>query len=378
LAPYRDWLHFHWASGCLKQIDPRSIAIENRVLARYSILQSPQWARLMERLGISSWRGFELHPATAHRLAAQFSQQVSSIYLSPLSEGDARRCLTLANLIGAPFVLHLWDVLEGDLTRGALRELIDRAESVFCVSEPMQRDIAAFRADTALLLFSRDPSPCQASPRQHGPLKVVVHGNISSYADGLDVLDEAIALVERQGLPVKVYFPGSPKILRLSKTTIKPRVKVRGFFATQDDLDRELSHAHVAFLPGPRQPPQSDLRSRYSIPSRTQDYLAVGIPIVGTVHQASATGSFLRSLGLEGTTTCSSAGEVARYLIQLATPDNWATESARSRAAFALLQSQEAPAVTLQRAMARIGSSSPLLNQPSLAQFRPLAVQKIG
>jgi hypothetical protein len=96
------------------------------------------------------------------------------------------------------------------------------------------------------------------------------------------------------------------------------------------------------------------------------------------VHQASATGSFLRSLGLEGTTTCSSAGEVARYLIQLATPDNWATESARSRAAFALLQSQEAPAVTLQRAMARIGSSSPLLNQPSLAQFRPLAVQKIG
>ena len=38
-----------------------------------------------------------------------------------------------------------------------------------------------------------------------------MHGNISSYAEGLDDLDEAIALLERRGLKVEVSFLGSPK-----------------------------------------------------------------------------------------------------------------------------------------------------------------------
>ena len=378
LRAHPDWLHFHWSSGTLKELDSRSVMLENRLIGRYSFLQSPRSVRLEERLGIGSWTGYQLRSKVADRLVAKYRHRVSSVYLAPLSEGDARRCLNLAHLIGAPFVLHLWDVLEGDVQQGALRELIERAETVFCVSKPLLHDVAAMREDAALLLFSRDASLFQATPWQQGPFKVVVHGNISSYADGLDVLHEAIALLEKQGLPVEVYFPGSPKILRQSRTTLKSRIKLRGFFATQEALDRELSKAHVAFLPGPRQDPRDDLRSRYSIPSRIMDYLATGLPIVGTIHSASATGTFLESLSLDGATTCTSAAELAGFLKRLTTSGDWATESARSRHGFCLLQNQEAPATTLQRAMARIRTRPLVSTNASPARFLPLAVQKNG
>jgi Glycosyl transferases group 1 len=354
LSPYNDWLHFHWWSSSLKPLDPRSVLFENAVLSRYSFLHNPKLVRLSEKLGVSSWSGRELRPWLGRRLAARYRDRVSSTYVAPLSEGDAQRCLELIKLVGAPFVLHLWDVLEGDVTTGALRELVDRAESVFCVSQPLLNDVSALRSDAELLSFSRDPSVATATPRLQGPLKVVMHGNISSYAEGLDDLDEAIPLLEAKGLKVQVSYLGTPKILRLSHTTLKKRVKVLGFFPTQQDVDIELSRAHVGFLPGPKLDPGRDLRSRYSIPSRILDYMAVHLPIVGTVHKASATGGFVRELGLDAATTCRGPKEVADWLLQLAHPDIWAEQSNRSRQAFDLVQSQESPAQTLKRTLEKI------------------------
>ena len=213
--------------------------------------------RVCEWLRISSWSGSDLRPGLAERLVTEYRERVSSAYVAPLSEADARRCLKLAGLIGAPYVLHLWDVLHGDVSRGALRELVDRADSVFCVSQPLLDDVSLIRSDAELLSFSRDASVVTASSRDRGPLKVVMHGNVGSYTEGLDDLDRAIALLERKGLKVEVSFLGSPRILRRATTTIKDRVNVGGFLPTQQDLDRELSRAHVAFLPGPKKDPRT-------------------------------------------------------------------------------------------------------------------------
>jgi Glycosyl transferases group 1 len=355
IDPHPDWLHFHWWSNSLKQMDARSVLFENTVLSRYSFLHHPTLSRLFERVGVSSWVGSDLRPALAKRLTEQYQQRVSSTYVAPLSESDATRCLELTNLVGAPFVLHLWDVLNGDVAKGALRELIDRAERVFCVSEPLLHDVSLIRGDAELLTFSRDPSAETAIAPGQGPLRIVMHGNISSYAEGLDDLDQAITLLEPNGLRVEVSFLGSPKILRQTQTTIKKRVTVRGFFPTQQDLDRELGQAHVAFLPGPKLDPKFDLRSRYSIPSRVLDYMALGLPIVGTVHKSSATGGFVRKLGLDHAATCSGPEEIADCLMSLAHPAKWAEQSARSRDAFAYLERQEAPAQKLKRTMEKIG-----------------------
>jgi hypothetical protein len=354
LGPHQDWLHFHWWTSSFQRPDPRSVLFENTVLSRYPFLHRPKTLRFFEMMGISSWSGSDLRPSLAKRLIAPYRDRVSSAYVAPLGEDDATRCLELTNLVGVPFVLHLWDVLDGDVASGALRELVDRAERVFCVSQPLLDDVLKIRADADLLSFSRDASQATAKPREQGPIKVVIHGNVCSYAQGLNDLDQAIDLLERRGLPVEVSFLGSPKILRLAKTTIKKRVKVRGFLPTQRALDKELSSAHVGFLPGPKLDPGSDLRSRYSIPSRILDFMAVDLPIVGVVHEASATGGFVRKLGLHPAATCSGPEEVADWLLRLSSPDSWAEQSARSRAAFDLLQSQESPAQKLKRTLDKI------------------------
>ena len=354
LGPHQDWLHFHWWSSSFQRPDPRSVLFENTVLSRFSVLHRPKASRFFETLGLSSWTGSDLRPTFAKRLAADYRGRVSSAYVAPLGEIDAARCLELTNLVGVPFVLHLWDVLEGDVATGALRQLVDRAERVFCVSQPLLDDVLKIRGDADLLSFSRDPSQATAKPREQGPIKVVMHGNVCSYAEGLNDLDKAIDLLERVGVQVEVSFLGSPKILRLADTTIKKRVKVRGFMPTQRELDHELSSAHVGFLPGPKLDPGFDLRSRYSIPSRILDYMAVDLPIVGVVHEASATGGFVRKLGLQPAATCSGPEEVADWLLRLSRPDLWAEQSARSRDAFDLLQRQESPAQKLKRTMDKI------------------------
>lgn len=354
IGPHEDWLHFHWWSNSLRQLDSRSILFENTILSRYSFLHGARAARVFERLGIGSWVGSDLRPQQVKRLTTEYGERVSSAYIAPLDEWDATRCLKLAKLIKVPFVLHLWDVLDGDVRTGALRELIDRAERVFCVSDPLVHDVAAIRGDAELLSFSRDSSPLKAVARQEGPLKVVMHGNISSYAEGLDDLDQALTLLDARGVKVEVAFLGSPKILRQANTTIKKRVQAYGFFPTQQDLDRELARGHVAFLPGPKLDPKIDMRSRYSIPSRILDYMALGLPIVGTVHKASATGGFVRKLGLENAATCSGPEEIADWLERLAHPGMWSEQSQRSRDAFQLLEHQESPADKLKRTLEKI------------------------
>ena len=353
MGPHEDWLHFHWWSNSLRQLDRRSILFENMILSRFSFLHDPRLMRMCERMGIGSWIGSDLRPEYAKRLTTEYQDRVSSTYLAPLDEADATRCLKLANLVGAPFVLHLWDVLDGDVHTGALRELIDRAERVFCVSDPLVRDVSSIRSDVELLSFSRDASPVYAAGPGKGPLKIVMHGNISSYAEGLDDLDQALELVRSAGMDVDVKFLGSPKILRQANTTLKG-VQACGFFPTQQDLDRELANAHVAFLPGPKLDPEVDMRSRYSIPSRVLDYMAVGLPIVGSVHKASATGGFVRKLGLENAATCSGPAEIAEWLLRLSQPEQWEEQALRSRQAFQSLEHQESPADKLKRSLDKI------------------------
>ena len=351
MGPHRDWLHFHWWSSSLRKQDPRSILFENALLSRYSFLHNPALVSVCERLGLSSWSGDDLRPSHSKRLIAEYRDRVSSAYLAPLDESDAGRCLELVKLVGAPFVLHLWDVLEGDIARGALRELVDRADSVFCVSQPLLNDVSLIRSDAELLSFSRDASPFAAKARDEGPLKIVMHGNISAYTEGLEDLEEAVALLEATGLKVEVIYIGSPKILRQTNGAIRKRVTAVGFLPSQAEVDRALSLAHVAFLPGPKLDPQHDLRSRYSIPSRLLDYLAIGLPVVGTVHKASATRIFLHELGLDSATTCSTGKEVADLLLRLSGRDAWQEQSDKSRHAFNLLQHREPPAQRLKRAL---------------------------
>jgi hypothetical protein len=346
LAPHKDWLHFHWWSSSLKQLDPRSILLENRLLSRYSFLHNVTVMRCCERLGLGAWTGGDLRPEWA-ALVSTLRDRVSCAYLAPLDEADGLRCLHLINLIGAPFVLHLWDVLEGDVRCGALGELVRRAQVVFCISQPLLDAVRSVRSNGELLSFTRGRSLYLAEPPTGSRLRVVMHGNIESYTDGLNDLDVAVDLLKARGITVEVSFVGSPQILRRCKTSLKKRVQVCGFQATMHDLDWQLSRAHVAFLPGPKLDPQQDQRSRYSVPSRILDYMALNLPIIGTVHPNSATGDLIRTLRLGVAGLCSGPAQIADWLLRLTEPGFWMEQSACSQDAFEYWQAKEPPALLL-------------------------------
>jgi hypothetical protein len=355
LQPHQDWFHFHWRSNDLRQLDRRSLRFENLILSRVSFLHNRRSVlRLCERAGIGCWVGSELREEHARRLTRDYAGRISKAYLAPLDEEDAQRCLALVNLLGVRFVLHLWDVLEGDVRTGALRSLIDRAENVFCVSDSLVRDVSQLRSEVDLLLFSRDPAVARATAPTGEALRIVLHGNICSYADGLDDLHIAINRLEAEGRTCEVWFAGLPKILRVSHTTIRNRVKLCGFSATLDELDAKLAAGHVAFLPGPKAGPAVDMRSRYSIPSRMLDYMAVGLPILGVLHKDSAGGAFMRELGLAETATCEGPEEVAYWLRKLGEPRAWSENSRKSLSAFDRLMRQQSPAEKLKSSLDRI------------------------
>jgi hypothetical protein len=358
LAPHSDWLHFHWWSNSFKQLDPRSILLENPLLSRYSFLHNLRFTRFCEWLGMSAWTDDRLRPEWAARVE-NFRGRVSCTYLAPLGEADAVRCLHLIKLIETPFVLHLWDVLEGDVRYGALGDLVRRAQAVFCISQPLLNAVRSVRSDGELLSFTRDRSLYQAEPPTGSRLRVVMHGNVESYVEGLDDLDMAINLLKGRGITIEVSFVGSPQILRRCKTGLKRRVKRRGFQATMHALDWELSNSHVAFLPGPKLDPQQDQRSRYSIPSRILDYMALHLPVVGTVHPDSATGDLIRRLGLGATGLCSGPAQIADCLLQLTQVEFWIKQSARSRNAFEYWQAKEPPPQLLKRKINQIAFTYP-------------------
>ncbi len=222
LGPHQDWLHFHWWTNSFQRQDPRSVLFENTVLSRYSFLHRPKPWKIIEKLGLSSWSGSDLRPSLAKRLADHYRGRVSSAYVAPLGEDDATRCLELTNLVGVPFVLHLWDVLDGDVATGALRELVNRAERVFCVSQPLMDDVLRIRGDAELLSFSRDAAQATAKPREQGPIKVVMHGNVCSYAEGLDDLDQAIDSAREQRARGRGFLSG-----RLPESCAWPRPRSR-------------------------------------------------------------------------------------------------------------------------------------------------------
>jgi hypothetical protein len=314
--------------------------------------------RFCEWLGMSAWIDNGLRPNWAVRVES-LRGRVSCIYLAPLDEADAVRCAHLVNLVRAPFVLHLWDVLEGDVRFGAMGELVRRAQLVFCISQPLLNAVRTVRNGGELLSFTRECSLYHADPPTGSRLRVVMHGNVQSYVEGLNDLDAAINLLKRRGVTIEVSFVGSPQIPRRCRTGLKSKVRIRGFQATMQDLDRELSQAHVAFLPGPKRDPQQDQRSRYSIPSCIIDYLALNLPIVRTVHPDSATGDLIRTLGLDATGLCSGPAQVAASLLQLTRPELWIKQSARSREAFECWQAKEPPSQLLKRKINQIAFMYP-------------------
>jgi glycosyltransferase involved in cell wall biosynthesis len=345
LEEFPAWKHLFWDNAEFKKHDARSARIESALFCRFSILKyKPKSlpARILAGAGLSRWNGNELKPATRRWLRTTYKDDVSVVYVAPLSIRDSERMKAILTELEKPFVLHLWDLIDNNQAGSeAFRWLIERAAHVCCLCEAMVDYIAPLRPDAHILRFTRKPSLHQATPPEAGHLRIALIGFCLPYVDGLSILNEALRIVKERNRKVTLIYIGNKKRVRGWGIRMDDSVHVTGFTASDDERDRLLAQCHVGFLPGPLASPAMDTRSRFSIPSRVIDYMATGLPITGTVHPQSATSTYMEAFGLGGCLGVNSPELLADRLLALYDSSTWQRYSELSLCGFLATQQEK-------------------------------------
>jgi glycosyltransferase involved in cell wall biosynthesis len=338
LEEFPAWKHLFWDGMELKNLDARSARIESALFSRIGILKREPTtlpARVLADAGLSWWNGNDLKPATKRWLRTTYKDDVSVVYVAPLSIKESERMRAILTVLEKPFVLHFWDLLNRNMADSeAFRWLVEKAAHVACLCEEMVEYIAPLRQDAHILRLTRKPSLHMATPPGSGPLRIALIGFCLPYVDGLLVLNEALRIVKQRNHNVSLIYIGNKKRVKGWGIRMEDKVNVTGFTESDDERDRLLSQCHVGFLPGPLASPAIDARSKFSIPSRVIDYMATGLPIAGTVHPESATSTYLKIFGLDGCLGVNSPELLAERLIALHDSSTWQLYSDLSRRGF--------------------------------------------
>lgn len=356
MTPFPTRRHVYWATARSYPNSASRLRLENPVLARVGRLQRPKPAGLLRTIGIGWWRDGVLRPSRRGVLRS-LRREVSHLYVAPIDADDAERMRFLVEQLDRPYVLHLWDSLNGPVAADPnMCWLAEHAGGVVSLSAPLIEELEEIGVHSGTLLFTRQPSRVQAQqpPKAGEPVRIALLGVLDPYLDGVLALATAIQRLRDRGVDVDLVYIGSPKSVRRVNEHLTRSLEATGFLSAPE-RDACLASCHFGFLPGPMADPGSDMRSRYSIPSRALDFLAVGVPTVGTVHPASATGRFYEQLGLQDGMVCSDAEQVADAILRLMDADRWRDRQRRSTDAFADLAA-DPPTAQLERLMAQVAA----------------------
>lgn len=352
-------INLYWATPKFYFNSRTKVRLENALIARAGRLQGDQRiARLVRSLGFSWWRSNVLKDRRTPRVD-RLRNRITHVYMAPIDEQDAARMRLLARQLGRPFVLHLWDSFSGPLASDPnLLWLIRNAGQVLALSAPLLDDIRQVGVEAKTLLFTRSPTSERASaPRPEQPLRIALLGLLDPYADGVVMLVEALDILASRGIAADIVYIGSERAVEQVNLRLKRKLVPTGFLS-DDERDATLASCNLGFLPGPSADPASDMRSRYSIPSRSMDFFAVGLPVVGTTHPRSATARFYAALGFADLVTQSNAVSLADAIFSTAKSGQWHTCRTRVDAAWHRLQA-DSPAEQLRLTMAELAERAP-------------------
>lgn len=355
LEHFPEGRHLFWDHHELRITGPHSARVESALFSWFTLLKlnlasKRMWSHTtppagpagppaptlsLPKMKISWWQGNVLKPRFEARIRNRYGSKVSAVYTAPISVYACERMKSLLGAIGRPFVVHLWDITDREQhNSAAFLWLLQNAAHVFCLAEPMMDYIRPFRSDATILRFTRKPSAYRAMPTENGVLRIALLGNQKNYWDGLSVLSNAILRLGRLNIPVEVVHVGAKKKIRGGLPYLSTDVHMTGFLRSDKARDRALAKCHVGFLPGPLPPPGESNYSRFSIPSRILDFLAVGLPVLATVHSDSATAIYMRKIGIEQGIVGGSAEQLAEKLIALRNSHCWCADSGVSHNGF--------------------------------------------
>ena len=363
LEEFPDARHLFWEQDEFKFTEPHSTRAESALYSWFTLLKLKLASKRiwnhasqsttkdsqtvptlgLPKMGFSWWAGNSvLKPRFETRIVNRYAAKVSVIYAAPLSIHECERMKSILISLGKPFVVHLWDIKDKEqVNSAAFRWLLENAAHVFCLSEAMIDYLHPFRSDATVLRFMRKPSTHSGAPPENGVLRIALLGNQKNYWDGLSVLRDALSILRERKIPAEVVHVGAKNKMRGGLPYLSHKVQMTGFLRSDEDRDRALATCHIGFLSGPLLPPRECNFSRFSIPSRIVDYLAVGLPVVATIHSDSATAIYMRKHGLKEAIVGGSAERTAERLIALRNAHYWRTESEASRRGFASSQQEK-------------------------------------
>lgn len=347
--------HAYWSRFTVEADPAMSTRLEHAAVSRLGFLKGDStFGRATRALGLSWWNGDRLAPRRERWVRKNLADRVSSLYLAPLDRSDAAKMRHLVEILGRPFLLHYWDSLDGAIGDDPNHVwLIRHASRVMAISEPIVDEVRALGVEADILLFTR-PAP-DRGVRPEPPtedLRIGLVGDVLSYMDGMAVLDEAVGFMRAKGRAVEMVYVGRPTLGEQANARMSNKMALAGFLSDAE-RDATLLKCHLGYLPGPRPAPVADYRSRYSIPSRTLDFLGLGLPLVGTVHPDSGTARFLRSLGLTEAFAYERPASLAERFESLLAPEVWHAAAAESERAFERFLAED-PVTKLRSAMSTL------------------------
>lgn len=339
----QPWRHCYWDTGTGLSTARNSILLKSSIPERWPLAAGRGFlARQLEKMNLCWWKGDRLQEKRKSTLAARLASSTVA-YVAPLSPRDALRSLEVLRVLRIPYVVHLWDVIGGNGLNAAspgYPELLSSAEHIFCVSSAIEEDARKISTQpVSLLSFTRPDANVQAAPFHGRGLRIAISGHLAPYQHGLDLLVSALPALQQAFASVSVLYIGAHDQAAMLPEPLRNIATQTGFV---DDAarDRLLSECSVAYLPGPLLD-TTDMRSRYSIPSRMADYFSIGLPVVAAVHEGSATNRQFGAVSGNAFQRIASPSQLLSALAAMEDEKFWSQASRGARSCFLETMSEE-------------------------------------
>ncbi|MGI4984497.1 MAG: hypothetical protein ACRYGL_14410, partial [Janthinobacterium lividum] len=235
-----------------------------------------------------------------------------------------------------------------------------RATKVYVLSKKIHDEISPHHPQVDYLTFTREKSRFQAKPPNNQCINIALIGFCKSpaFSASLAYLKEALSALKSMGIDATLTYIGSREQFGLSTDQFGNDIRFTGFKNDNDLRDAALADAHVAFLSGPSEDPESDFRSKYSVTSRILDFMAVGLPTIAVAHPDSATADFLKAPPFKAIHLGRNTRDIVEALVRMTCPEHWLAINQATLEGFALYLASNFPKEKLKEALTHIGRLS--------------------
>lgn len=291
----RPFVHLHWKSHS---------GLPSQTAASHWLREPSPWpwrtgrgfaGRLSDRFALTWWPHGVVNVGRFEGLLRGLPTRPRVAYVVVCGEDDARRALSLLDVLGTPPVTHVVDLDRVELepaTMPAFGELLRRSPCVLALNESIAGQLARFRpASVEVVPFSFGYSGT-AGPRED---LIVLSGSLGPNPCNahLHAAAEALRLVRaRRPSARAVYFGAHSRSL---PPDLRGEVKDLGLVSNAS-CGEVLGRARLAYL---LTPDGNSSWDRHSIPSRIADYLACGLPILAMITRGNATHALLSDPALQ-------------------------------------------------------------------------------